>query len=185
DATAHPHPAQVEEPGAVVDQQLDGLPRLDPRGLAPPAHGDVVAAAVEAEGDGQRLDLLAPAERQVGPGRGGEEVAQVLGPHAARHTSHAASVGGPCGGPGPARPVPRRRTPVRVAAARRPLPRLRSKPARHSGCISVPGTTSPWERRPGCPHRPQPEPPHRRYHNMLRLQTPLDERYTAAPAGEL
>ena len=35
-----------------------------------------------------------------------------------------------------------------------PPPATPFKPARNSGCISVPGTTSPWERRPGCPHRP-------------------------------
>src|SRR5690606_35552037 len=52
--------------------------------------------------------------------------------------------------------------------------------------MSTPGTTSPWVRRPGCPHRPQPESTSTEVHDpMLRLQTPLDERYTAASPDAL
>src|SRR3546814_5581039 len=51
--------------------------------------------------------------------------------------------------------------------------------------IKVPGTTSPRERRPGCPRRPQPEPPSGGHPQMLRLQQPLDERYAHADPEDL
>jgi hypothetical protein len=41
-----------------------------------------------------------------------------------------------------------------------PRARFVTTPARHSGDISAPGTTSPRERRPGCPRRPLTGAPH-------------------------
>ena len=70
-------------------------------------------------------------------------------------------------GAGPPRltsPASRGRDGVRVVRSARAVRKLPFKPAGYSGGISVPRTTSPWERRPGCPHRPPTGAPSHRGH---------------------
>ena len=55
-----------------------------------------------------------------------------------------------------------------------------------TGVISIPRPTTPWARRPGCPHRSSIGVQHEEgFGHMIRLQAPLAERYTDPPDDEL
>ena len=58
-------------------------------------------------------------------------------------------------------------------------------PARYPATYQVPGTTSPRERRPGCPRRPPTGTQRGGHPQHVEAPDPLDERYTGAPQSEL